>query len=303
MRSLLLHYALPAALLLSLYSSPLAAQTSTPEDVARQQRHNDPIWEQLSRHMPDPATATSEQLESEGDLLRARRFPEDAIDMYRAAIQRGDHSADLINKIGLTELELRNIALSEQYFRQAVKLDRHSPQSWNNLAAAEYLEHNYSAAINDYKRAIKLDKKSAVYHVNLSTAYFELKDYRNSRKQSALAMRMDPHVYEHSNGIGITAHVLSVQDKARFDYEMAKLYAQQKNEEMMLHSLARASEGGFDILQAMTKDPDLAKYRTDPRVLELVVTANSLREQKTHPAVSTASLGMAKAPTVNTPQR
>ena len=61
-------------------------------------------------HLPDPATATAEQLETVGDVLRARRFPEDALDYYRYALKRGAIEVMLMNKIGVTQLELRHTA-------------------------------------------------------------------------------------------------------------------------------------------------------------------------------------------------
>jgi tetratricopeptide (TPR) repeat protein len=272
----------------------LAAQGPIDREAMRAQRHTDIQWESVKQHMPNIATATPKTLEMEGDLLRARRFPEDALDFYNYALQRGGNSADLLNKIGLTQLELRNMSLAEDFFRHAVKSDRKNAQGWNNLAATEYLQRRYSAAVSDYKRAVKLDKSDAIYHLNLSTAYFEVKDYKNSRKEAAEALKLDPLVSQHGAGFGVTAHVLSVEDRARFAYEMAKLFAQQKREEDMLHSLAKASEDGFDILAAMAKDPDLSKYRTDPRVALLVMTAKTLRQGNTPVLTNTATLSPRK---------
>ncbi|WP_263383236.1 tetratricopeptide repeat protein [Granulicella arctica] len=226
--------------------------------------------------MPDLVTAPLLTLEAQGDLLRVRRFPEDALEFYMAALRRGGPSANLMNKVGLIQLELRNVVLAQGYFREAIKVDRNNGQGWNNLAATEYLERQYGASVSDYKKAVKLSKTNAVFHANLSTAYFETKNYKNARREADEALRLDPLVYQHTNGAGISAHVLTVEDRARFAYEMAKLYAQHGQEEEMLHSLAIASENGFDIVSKMTKDPVLAKYKDDPRVALLVMTAKAL---------------------------
>ncbi|HEY0262978.1 MAG TPA: tetratricopeptide repeat protein [Granulicella sp.] len=280
--------ALLASLLLGHSSSPLlraaqntALKTQLPEDDA---------WDEVRQHLPNPATLTPKQLEDEGDILRARRLPEHALDLYREAAGRSNRPAMLILKLGLCELELHNVKLAEGYFRQATKIDRRNPQGWNNLAATEYIQGFYKGAVSDYRRAIKLQKATAVYHVNLSTAYFELKDYKSARKEAAEAMRLDPHVYERSSGVGINAHVLSVDDRAHYSFEMAKLYAQHGKEDEMLHALAQASEDGFDILGAMTKDPNLAKYRADPRVILLVATAKAIHDKKTPMVASTTKV-------------
>ncbi|MEO8870874.1 MAG: tetratricopeptide repeat protein [Granulicella sp.] len=257
----------------------------------RTQRHENPQWSNIQQHLVDRATATSQQMEGQGDLLRIRRFPEDAMDYYNAAMQRGGVTTGLLIKIGLTELELHNIAFAESYFHRAVKMDRKNPEGWNALGATEHLQRQYGAAVSYYKRAVKLDKANAIFHVNLSTAYFEVKDYKNGRKQAAEALKLDPLVYQRGSGMGITIQILSMEDRARFAYEMAKLYAKSGKEEDMLHSLSVASENGLDILAAMAKDPDLAKYRLDPRVALVVMTAKSLHEGNKPPVTAnTAAL-------------
>jgi hypothetical protein len=48
-------------------------------------------------------------------------------------------------------------------------------------------------------------------------------------------------------------------------------------EDQMLHSLAMASEAGMDVQREMRKDPALAKFEMDPRVVVLVHNAQELR--------------------------
>jgi tetratricopeptide (TPR) repeat protein len=256
----------------------LLAQGSPVDQTSSPRRHDDPQWLLVKDHLPDPATATAKRLEDQADLLRVRRFPEDALEFYGYAIKRGGNTANLMNKIGLTQLELHNVVLAEGYFRQAVKMDRRSAQGWNNLAATEYLQRQYGSAVGDYKKAVKLDGATAVFHANLSTAYFETKDYKRARRQADDAMKIDPNVYQHSSGAGVAAHPLAVEDRARFSFEMAKLYAEHGHIEEMLHALSVASENGFDIGSNMMKDPDLAKYNDDPRVSLLIMTAKALHQ-------------------------
>jgi tetratricopeptide (TPR) repeat protein len=66
-------------------------------------------------------------------ILRARRFLEDARDYYKYALARGGNSASLTNKLGLTELEMRNVQLARAYFQRAVKMSKRDPEAWNNL--------------------------------------------------------------------------------------------------------------------------------------------------------------------------
>ena len=95
-------------------------------------------------------------------------------------------------------------------------------------------------------------------------------------------MKLDPQVFERKAGDGgVAAHVLSSDDRARFSYEMAKMYARAGMEEEMLHSLAMASEAGMDVQREMRKDTVLLKFADDPRVVLLVHNAQALRASRT----------------------
>ncbi|HZY62003.1 MAG TPA: tetratricopeptide repeat protein [Edaphobacter sp.] len=240
--------------------------------------HTDPQWLSIQDHLPNPATASPKQLETAADVLRARRFPESALDFYTAAVKRGGDEATLLNKIGVTELELGNQRIAEEFFRRVVHLKKKDADAWNNLGAVEYLRGENGHAISDYKKAIKLNKKSAAFHSNLGTAFFQTKEYDRARKEFQVALKLDPDLMMHRGGPGgITMRMLSPQDHARFCYELARLYAQNGDITDMLHYLTTASEGGFDVLHQMESDPVLGRFRKDPRVLLVVQNAQALR--------------------------
>src|ERR1700730_5143847 len=253
-----------------------APNTNNTEAV-RALRHQDPQWESVRLHLPDPATATVEQLETVADVLRARRFPEDALDYYVYALRRGANDVVLMNKIGVTQLELRHTAAARAYFQRAIQLQKKDPVAWNNLGAVEYMDGRFATAISDYGRAIKLNKTSAIYHSNLATALFEEKKYKDARGQFKIALQLDPEVAHHDGTGGLTAHMLSPEDHARYCFEMARLYADLGDETNMLHFLTIASEGGFDVLGEMRSDTTLERYRKDVRVILLVQNAKALR--------------------------
>ena len=255
-------------------------------EEARALDHQNPAWESVRNHLPDPQVATAAKLESAADVLRARRFLEDAIDYYNFAIQRGGEQAHLLNKMGVTQLELRNVGQARIYFQRVVKLQKKNPEGWNNLGAIEYLTGRYGNAISNYKRAIKLDKNSATYHSNLGTAYFDKKEYEAARKEYDTALKLDPEMLSHHGTVGVTTRMLSPADHARFCFELARLYAQRGDEQTMLHYLTMSSEAGFDVLSEMGSDSVLSGYRKDPRVILLVKNAKDLRDKGTSIAQS-----------------
>jgi tetratricopeptide (TPR) repeat protein len=280
----------PIALILTVTSLSLPAkiysQTMKPQPMSatRARLHDSDQWRDIERHLPDPATATPKILEQQADILRARRFPEDALDYYRYALARGGDPGSLTNKMGLTQLEMKNFSLAEACFNRAVKMNKKNPEAWNNLGAAQFIGGAASRAISSYKHAIKLDHHAAVYHANLATAYFDTKNFNGARKELAAAMKLDPEIFNRKEGTGgLEAHVLSSEERGRLAYEMAKLYAQSGAEDQVLHSLAVASESGIDLQKELRKDPVLGKYLTDPRVMVLIQNAQIMRTGRPAP--------------------
>jgi tetratricopeptide (TPR) repeat protein len=281
----------PALLVLALFvvmPGPAGSQDPNAPPTARELMHQSDQWQEVRKHLPDPDTASPQALEQQADILRARRFPEDAMDYYKYALDRGGNPAALLNKQGLAELEMHHIQLARVYFQRVVKMDRKNAEAWNNLGAAEFVDGRTSASISDYKRAIKLDRHKAVFHANLANARFDSKDYRGARREIATALELDPHVFEMEGNGGIAAHVLSAADRARFAFEMARMYARTGMEEEMLHALARAAEAGMDIQREMEHDSILARYEMDPRVVIVVRNAELLRATRTPTISSTA---------------
>jgi tetratricopeptide (TPR) repeat protein len=260
-------------------------------ELAVELEHEDPQWPSIRAHLPDPATATPEKLEIAADVLRARRFPENALDYYTDALKRGADEVEILNKMGVTELEIGNHEIARAFFQRVVHVKRKNPDGWNNLGAVEYLEGQNGSAISDYKKAIKLNKKSASFHSNLGTVYFQTKDFESARKEFDAALKIDPDLMVHRGGAGgITMRMLSPADHARFCYELARLYAQRGDVANMLHYLTTASEGGFDVLEAMVHDDLLEQYRKDPRVLLLVHNAEAIRSGHMPLTASTAGV-------------
>jgi tetratricopeptide (TPR) repeat protein len=252
--------------------------------------HDSVQWRQIEAHLPDPRTATAQALEQQADILRARRFPEDAMDFYKYAIDRGAKVPEVMNKLGLTELEMKNVELARMYFKRSVKMNPKYADAWNNLGAVEYMDRGSASAIGDYKRAIKLDKHSSIFHANLATAYFEVRDFKGARREMTAALKLDPDVFDAKlSAGGVQAHVLTSEDRARFAYEMARMYALNKQEEQMLHSLAMASEFGMDVQREMRKDPALAQYENDSRVVVLVHNARVVRSGRASTASASGS--------------
>ena len=254
--------------------------------------HAGPDWALISPHLPNPDTATAEQLETAGDVLRARRFPEDALDYYGYALRRGGNVSELLNKMGIVRLELRQVDLARAMFQRTVRAEKKNAVAWNNLGVTDYAMQNYRGAVDDYKHACKLNKRNAVFHSNLGLAYFEKGDSEQARTEFATALKLDPAIMSGGDNGGTTAHILGSHNFAGMCLEMAKLFARQRDADRMLYWLAKGSDAGMDLRDAIREDSALNSYAKDPRVVLLISNAQQLRSRSVA-AAKPPSLGEA----------
>jgi tetratricopeptide (TPR) repeat protein len=262
-------------------------------DAERASLHDGGDWQQIAPHLPDPATASADALETAGDVLRARRFPEDALDFYGYAMARGGNVSKLLNKMGVVRLELRQYDLAEQMFTRVVRADKRNAQAWNNLAATDFMMHHFGMAVANYRKAVSLDRGNAVYHSNLGLVYFEQKNNEDARRQFKIALQLDPNVMHNRDQGGQSAHVLASTDYPELCFEFARLAAKSGRLADMRLWLARASEGGYDIQEEMRSDVVMSGYLKDPEVAVLISNAREMRRRKVAVSKPVPSLGPA----------
>ena len=265
-------------LLLGCAAVPLSGRAQSFAVPQLPNRSHDTVeWTQIAAHLPNPSTASPAALETAGDVLRARRYPGDAIQFYSAALNRGGNGIVLLKKMGVTCLEMQQVPLARTLFQRAVRLGKKDGGAWNDLGAAEFILHNTGGSIHDYKRAVKLEKTSAVYHSNLALAYFEARDTDSARHELARALALDPNLLHRDTNSGYTAQVLASERYPEICFEMARIYASQGNVEATLDWLTKASERGYDVHAAMDNDPALRPLLSDARVQLLLKNAQVLR--------------------------
>ncbi len=275
----------------------LSATASSQTDVALRARpaadpHSMEEWKIVAPHLPDPVTASPAKLEMAGDVLRARRFPEDAITFYKAAIINGGDRSRLLKKEGVVHLEMQNGLISRLCFQQAVKIDKKDAEAWNNLGASDFMLGNTRTAIGEYKRAVKLRKTSAVFHSNLALAYFEGKDTKSARTELQRAFALDPDILHHNESGGYNLQVLASTHYADVCFEMARVYAAQGDAETTITWLTKASERGFDVRSAMKTDPVLAPYLAMERVKMMLANNDHMKNKDVASKGKAPSLGV-----------
>ncbi len=255
---------LPVTLLAVCALSTLSqAQVSRPDEVQ--------IKPPLLRTIDPPAKdATVADLEAQADQLRTEKLYLDAMDYYRAALAKNPHSASLLNKIGITELMMQRYREAKKSFDQSIKANRRFADAYNNLGVVFYEQRKYGAAVKQYRKAIAIDGTSASFYSNLGAALFSKKEFEPAVVAYQKAVELDPDVFERTSRGGVQAQLPSPEDRARYDYTVAKLYAKMGYSERSLEYLKKAMEEGYKDVKNVYKDSEFAELRKDKRFTELM---------------------------------
>jgi tetratricopeptide (TPR) repeat protein len=205
--------------------------------------------------------------ESRGDIFMARK-------MYREAIEAfGEGSpkdAVLRNKIGIAHHQMMQLDIARKYYEQAIKLKPNYSEAVNNLGTVYYATKSYRRAVSQYKKALKLAPDSASIHSNLGTAYYARNQFALANEEYRTAMQLDPDVFEHHSSYGVLLQERSVQDRAKFHYMMAALYAKDGRNDLALQYLRKALEEGYKERKKLPEDPAFAGLRELPEFKQLL---------------------------------
>jgi len=226
--------------------------------------------------MTDPPApdATAADLEDRADQLRTEKLYLDALDYYRAALAKQPDSASLLNKIGITELMMQRYREAKKSFERSIKADHKFADAYNNLGVVYYEEKRYGPAIKQYDKAIAIEDSSASFYSNLGAAYFAKKQFEPAILAYQKAMQLDPDVFQRTSRGGVQAQLPSPEDRARYDYTVARLYAKMGFSDRSLEYLRKAMEEGYKDFKNVYKDVEFSELRKDKRFTELVATKN-----------------------------
>jgi tetratricopeptide (TPR) repeat protein len=220
--------------------------------------------------VPSP-NASAQQLEDQGDLLRAEKRYLDSVDFYKAAMAK-QPSALLWNKEGMAYLLLQYYQDATNCFNRAIKLDKHDAAAYNNRGYMEYRAQKYDQALRYYRKALSLRPTDAVFHYNMGSAYFAMKDYTRAAREFHAAYKLDPDIFNRVSKTGIIAQTTSPENRGAFSFMIAKMYAQAGDFDRSIEYLRKAMEEGYKDIKNVYKDEEFSALRKDPRFADLMAS-------------------------------
>lgn len=208
--------------------------------------------------------------EMRGDIFMARKMYREAVDRYKTIKPQ---TAVVLNKIGIAYQQLQQLGEAERWYKRAVKADTGYAQAVNNLGTIYYAEKSYRKATGQYEKAIKLAPQNASFISNLAMAWFARKKYDRATELLAQAMQIDPEVFERRGTTGTTLLDRSIEEQAKFHFELSKTYAKQGRVDLVLLYMRKALEEGFDKREQFVKAPEFAPLQQNAEFQELLKLA------------------------------
>jgi len=209
------------------------------------------------------------ELEKAGDMSRAQKDYAQAIKYYNEALSKDKKNAKLYNKLGLAELSMGEYGAARTYFTKATKYDHNYPEAWNDLGVVSFVERKYGAAVRYFQKAIALDETHASFHVNLGITWFTQNNMDNAMGEYTRALQLDPEALMHTSHTGLSAQIVSREDRAKQDFMLAKIFAKLGNADSCFVCLERAKEDGYPDLARVYKDEEFASFRQDARMASI----------------------------------
>jgi tetratricopeptide (TPR) repeat protein len=251
------------SLFVAIAAAPLFAQAVSPPEA----KPSPSTFADVARQPSIPTPKADVTPEMRGDIFVARKMFREAIDSYKQAPE----SPVALNKIGIAYHQLLDLDTAKKYYERALKQDGRYSEAINNLGTIYYAKKSYRRAISQYKKALKLNPDSASIYSNLGTAYFARKDYDAAMTAYEKAFSLDPEVFERRSSAGVLLQERSVEERAKFHYYQAKLYAKNGMDDRALLCLRKALEEGLkDDREKIRETPEFATLRENQEFKDLL---------------------------------
>jgi tetratricopeptide (TPR) repeat protein len=213
---------------------------------------------------------TVTELERAGDTARALKDYTQAIQYFRAALRTDRKNAVLYNKLGMAELKNNELRAARKDFEKAVKHDPKFVDAVNNIGAVDYVSKKYGSAVKYFKKAVALEETRPTFHINLGAAWFAQNNLDRAVAEYTRAVELDPEALRQDAKVGVAAQITTPEERARYSYMLAKIYARRGDVESCLQCLKKAKEEGYRNMPNVYKEEEFSRMWKDPRLHEVV---------------------------------
>ena len=213
---------------------------------------------------------TLAQLEANADTARARKDYPLAIQYFQAARKKDRKNANLYNKLGLAQLRNNELKAARISFSSAAKYNSKYADAVNNIGAIDYMQKNYGGAAKHFKKAVALEETRPAFHVNLGAAWFSQKKLDQALAEYTRALELDPDALRQESKVGVIAQISSPEERARYSYMLATIYAKRGDVDGCLMCLRKAKEDGYRDLANVYKDEEFGAIRANPKLHDVV---------------------------------
>lgn len=222
----------------------------------------------------DPVIVVHPEISDEqmGDLYMIRKQFREAAELFKKLSDKDPRNPVYLNKLGIALHQQEALGQALKYYERAVKVDPQYADAENNVGTIWYQRKKYNKAIKAYEKAIRMRDDMAVLYSNLGYAYFSDKKYEEAIAAFRHALALDPLLFEHNGSRnGSILQDRSVGDRGRFDFLLAKSFAQAGDLERCIHYLRKAKDEGYKDFADIKKDPAFAAALKNPAVQELLI--------------------------------
>jgi tetratricopeptide (TPR) repeat protein len=221
----------------------------------------------LALAQESPANLPKLTPEQRADIYMARKMFREAVETYQLT---NPMTPVVENKIGIAYQQQNDLETAKKYYERAIKENPKYAEAINNRGTIEYARKNFRRATGLYKKALNLEPRSASFLSNLGTAWFARHNYKEAFDYYQQALAIDPEVFERHGSTGSVLEERDVQERAKFNYYMARVYAKSGKNELALQYIRKAIEGGFKDKKKFLEEDDFAGLRKLPEFDDLM---------------------------------
>ena len=87
------------------------------------------------------------------------------------------------------------------------------------------------------------------------------------------ALRLDPDVFQHHGSVGQILEETSIEERAKYHFYLAKVYAKTGRNDLAIQYLRKALEEGFKQKKSLDEEPDFATLKDLPEFKDLMARA------------------------------